>query len=97
MTHQAAPEAAKAETAEIFNSLCTDEALAARLDVDLGSVMVGGHLPDDAEISVMRDNGAVKHVHVRGAPLPSFWHFETAACPAHKAKRRQRASSRALV
>ena len=70
MNSQLTPEAAQAAKAEFFNKVWTDEAFAVRLESDPKSVLaeMGGHIPDNLELRVVRDTETVKHLHIPAAP-----------------------------
>ena len=91
MTHQGVLEAATAAKVEVLDTVAADAGLAARLESDPRSVSAqkGRQRPDVVEISVVRDSDTVKHVHIRGARLRSFWHFPTATCAAPEEERRR--------
>ena len=71
MSDQATPtqeEALRAQV-EFLNKVWTDEAFRARLESDPKAVLkeMGGRVPDDVQIKVVRDTDRVKYLHI---PLP---------------------------
>ena len=70
MSMQASREAVEAAKVELYNRVWTDEAFAARLESDPKAVFaeMGGQIPDEVEIRVVRDTDTVKHLHIPAAP-----------------------------
>ena len=72
MANQATPvqeEALKAQV-EFLNKVWTDEAFRARLESDPKAVLkeMGGQVPDDVQIKVVRDTDRVKYLHIPSPP-----------------------------
>ena len=72
MSNQATPkqeEALKAQV-EFLNKVWTDEAFRARLESDPKAVLkeMGGQVPDDVQIKVVRDTDRVKYLHIPSPP-----------------------------
>jgi hypothetical protein len=62
-------QALKAQV-EFLNKVWTDEAFRARLESDPKAVLkeMGGQVPDDLEIKVVRDTDRVKYLHIPSPP-----------------------------
>jgi len=72
MSDQAMPtpeEAMKAQV-EFFNKVWTDEAFRTRLENDPRAVLkeIGGNVPDDVQVKVVRDTDTVKYLHIPSPP-----------------------------
>ena len=72
MANQATPkqeEALKAQV-EFLNKVWTDAAFRARLESNPKAVLkeMGGQVPDDLEIKVVRDTDRVKYLHIPSPP-----------------------------
>jgi hypothetical protein len=72
MSDQATPtqeEALRAQV-EFLNKVWTDEAFRARLESDPKAVLkeMGGRVPDDVQIKVVRDTDRVKYLHIPSPP-----------------------------
>ena len=70
MSNQQNPGAVSDARVELLNKAWTDDAFAARLESDPKSVFaeMGGRIPDDVEIRVVRDTDTVKHLYIPSAP-----------------------------
>ena len=70
MSDQKNPEAVSDARVELLNKVWTDDAFAARLENDPKAVFaeMGGQIPDDVEIRVVRDTEKVKYVYIPSAP-----------------------------
>ncbi|MDA4845859.1 nitrile hydratase subunit alpha [Hoeflea poritis] len=64
------PREASDARVELLNKVWTDDAFADRLQSDPKAVFaeMGGQIPDDVEIRVVRDTENVKHVYIPAAP-----------------------------
>ena len=64
------PQGASNAHVELLNRVWTDDAFAARLQSDPKAVFaeMGGQVPDDVEIRVVRDTENVKHLYIPAAP-----------------------------
>ena len=64
------PEEASNAHVELLNRVWTDDAFAARLEDDPKAVFaeMGGQIPDEVEIRVVRDTENVKHLYIPAAP-----------------------------
>ena len=72
MSDQATPtqeEALRAQV-EFLNKVWTDEAFRARLESDPKAVLkeMGGQVPDNVQIKVVRDSDRVKYLHIPSPP-----------------------------
>ena len=64
------PREASDARVELLNKVWTDDAFADRLQSEPKAVFaeMGGQIPDDVEIRVVRDTENVKHVYIPAAP-----------------------------
>ena len=64
------PQEASNAHVELLDRVWTDDAFAARLESDPKAVFaeMGGQIPDDVEIRVVRDTDTVKHLYIPAAP-----------------------------
>ena len=70
MNNQHMHGAVQAAQADFLHKVWTDDAFAARLQSDPKAVFaeMGGQIPDDVEIRVVRDTDTVKHLYIPAAP-----------------------------